>query len=180
MLTSGTGTKSTVPSPAIGYIPSPTVSQPHHRCCKDSCLGWCPPLLYFHFRGQLCGHTMGSCGPFSSDLPNHCNQGSSSTTACEPRTVCNLVTSVLPAAHFQTPDTVLLNWTLNIPIAISPLLCQRQLLTLALLRWQFQSPVGSRPGASEAEWDWITPVLTHSIHNWQVFHLLTYNLYMHL
>lgn len=28
-------------------------------------------------------------------------------------------------------------------------------------------------------WDWITPVLT-PLHNWQVFYLLTHNLYMHL
>lgn len=143
--------KCTAPSPAISYIPTPTVSQHHHRCCKDSCLRWCPPLLYFHFRGQLCGDTVWSCGPFPSDLPNHCNQSSSSTAACEPRTVCNLVTTVLPAAHFQPQDTVLLTWTLIIPIVISLLLSQSQLLTLALLRWQFQSTAGSRTGASEAE-----------------------------
>lgn len=126
MLTSGTGSKCTsaVPSPAISYIPSATVSQHHHRCCKDSCLGWCPLLLSFHFKGQVCGHTMGSCGPFSSDLQNHCNQGSSSKTTCEPRTVCNLVTSVLPAAHLQQRGTVL-HQVLNTPIATSPLLCQR-------------------------------------------------------
>lgn len=40
---------------------------------------------------------------------------------------------------------------LNTPVAISPLPCQKQILTLALLRWQLQSPAGSKPGASEAE-----------------------------
>lgn len=109
MRSTGSKLTGTVPSLAISYIPSATVSQHHHSHCKDSSLGWllwCPPFLYFHFKEQLCGHTTGSCGPFSSDLPDHCNRGSSSTTACEPRTVCNLVTSVLPAPHLQPWATV--------------------------------------------------------------------------
>lgn len=63
---------------------------------------------FFNFttsKGQLYGHTMGSVGPVSTDLPNHCNWSSSSTTACQSSTACNLVTSVLPAAHLQPRAT---------------------------------------------------------------------------
>lgn len=75
---------------------------------------------------------MQSSHPVFTDLSSHCNWGSSSTTACQPSTACNLVTSVLPAAHLQLRATFK-HWTLNISVTTSPLL------------WQRQSASGSRP-----------------------------------
>lgn len=97
---------------------------------------------FFNFttsKEQLHGDTKGNSSPVSTDLPNHCNWGTSWTTACQPHTACSLVTSVLPAAQLQ-PRANFPHWTLNTPVTTSPLL------------WERQSAPGSGP-AETVSWE---------------------------